>query len=93
MSVDNPTDQQTRAESDDIYARVLSRNATEVCPFCGNRDWFVVDQPDMATGLVVSPNGARIPTYTLICDNCGFVRQHFRSVVDGSAGKEANKNG
>ena len=71
-----------------IYDRIRSRSGKDRCPFCGDRDWFVLDVPGDETVAVVSRRG-EVPAYTLICESCGFLRQHARDVVDGKIGKRA----
>jgi predicted RNA-binding Zn-ribbon protein involved in translation (DUF1610 family) len=78
--------EQTEAAA--IYDRIRRNSSKEHCPFCGDRDWFVLDVPGDETVAVVSRRG-EVPTYTLICENCGFLRQHARDVVDGRIGKRA----
>jgi len=72
-----------------IYEKLLQLGASERCPICGNLNWYVVDNPGMG-GLVVLTDNRSIPAYTLMCDRCGFVRQHGRTVVDGLIPKKVD---
>jgi len=60
------------------------------CPVCHAEKWIVINGKNVEPAVILlSPAGdlrgsrpARVSTYSMYCDNCGFVRQHVRSVID-----------
>jgi predicted RNA-binding Zn-ribbon protein involved in translation (DUF1610 family) len=65
------------------------RQAKANCPTCGNATWLLMDSPDSDTTLPVIGNLPNQPyrghkMYSFVCRNCGYVRMHLRSVVDGT---------
>ena len=84
MSDDNPS--AALKQVDDFVASVTQklrdRVVSEACPFCKNLNWFLMDRAEMTS--ILSSVGVRgLVTYTLVCTNCGFVRQHVRSIING----------
>ena len=70
----------------EIENSVAQRIKHNSCPFCENQKWYVVTSDEMKpplSGVVMTNGHGTIPAYTFICGNCGFVRQHVSSVVDG----------
>ena len=65
-----------------IGAKLDARAPNTVCPFCSNKNWFVLDVGTAITVVAVA-GMSNYSTYTFACTNCGFIRQHMRSVVDG----------
>lgn len=74
-----------------VSAYSADKGSTGKCPFCGNDVWFVLTREDSAIGKVdddemeiaisslpVSKSGqSTIPTVSMTCSNCGFIRlQH-----------------
>lgn len=57
------------------------RNINKNCWICDTGNWFSVDDLLTVTSIGLMQGRAH-PTYTLICANCGLVRQHDRAVVD-----------
>lgn len=68
---------------EEILSKFRSKQALKDCPVCGYKDWWVMDVPGETTILAFLNNG-RIPTYTLACQNCGFMQQHVRDIIDGT---------
>jgi hypothetical protein len=59
------------------------------CPFCHANEWVVVTGKGLEPAVILlSPAGdmhirpVHVSTYCMYCKNCGFVRQHLRSVID-----------
>lgn len=67
-----------------------SHAAGDRCPVCGCGDWFIIQNPTLNTIAVIamaSSDGERsvqggVPTVTLTCQSCGFVRQHVKQIFD-----------
>jgi predicted RNA-binding Zn-ribbon protein involved in translation (DUF1610 family) len=73
------TPDETAKRTDAFYA---ARGVSEECPMCRNEYWWFLDPNPLETR--VSFTGDQYyRTYTYVCTNCGFVRQHGRDVVDG----------
>lgn len=66
-----------------INAFVEARQIEEACPFCRNTTW-VVPTPNPTLVPLASHPRAGLRIYTLVCTNCGFVRQMAADVVDGT---------
>lgn len=67
----------------EIKRKILSRDGrNRRCPFCSSSSWAVADQPNVSTGIPLNGLGGTLPVYTLVCEGCGFARQHVRLVVD-----------
>jgi hypothetical protein len=60
------------------------------CPVCHAGKWIVINGKSLEPAVILlSPAGdmrgsrpAHVSTYCMHCENCGFVRQHVRSVID-----------
>jgi hypothetical protein len=65
-----------------IGEKITAKAPNLACPFCTNTKWFVLRDKDKFP-VVILDNLTNFATYTFACTNCGFVRQHVRSVVDG----------
>lgn len=68
------------------YFRALEeRGASTACPTCGAFDWaganehILLHSYDDDNAISV---GRGYSVIALICDNCGFVRQHFMPVLE-----------
>jgi hypothetical protein len=74
----------------------FAAKAPNACPWCGHDEWavFAAEPPnEHATSAVVLYDllgyhrkpplaGAHIPTLTMVCTNCGDVREVSRQVVE-----------
>ena len=72
--------------AEDVEKRVSRWTKREICPFCDSKTWYVLTGSADGThagGAVISMSSAKFPAHTLFCANCGFVRQHLISIVDG----------
>lgn len=82
----------------DLSAFFAHKGATEVCPFCGNVEWFYDETMDLNLPAVPSdimrPSegpGARLyggltrgvlSSVIIMCLNCGFIRPHARRLIE-----------
>lgn len=70
------------------------RGVQQKCPMCSQEKWVVMAYSDQTPGQGLFPNkekdlffNGHLPTYALYCLNCGFVRNHVKSIVDKAADK------
>jgi hypothetical protein len=79
--------------SDEIVGRVRGflekRGVSNACPFCGQSAWTVVNDGTADPGLLMLRQDQAfpipppaLPTYTLVCNNCAFVRSHAKLMID-----------
>lgn len=72
--------------NDDFVASVIQKLRDKVvskaCPFCQNLNWYLMDRVG-AINILGVPEYQNTATYILACTNCGFVRQHVKTIVDG----------
>lgn len=66
----------------EVAKKLDSKTKREVCPYCDNKMWFLLNKTDQHPVLMLK-NFGNFPTYSLACTNCGFIRQHLSIVVDG----------
>ena len=88
MSDDLRTCPDLNADAVEIKRRIAHWTKWNACPFCDTQDWFVLNRGadgESVVGAVVTTitDAGKVPAYTLFCGNCGFVRQHVASIVDG----------
>jgi hypothetical protein len=57
---------------------------TPECPFCKTTDWAMIGSSEELP-IVMNLQGRGWPVYAMNCLNCGFVRMHYRPVVDAPA--------
>lgn len=74
------------------FLRVLEqRGASTACPCCGAFDWasaserMLIHSYDQDDQISL---GRGYSVIALICDNCGFVRQHFMPVLEAALSQE-----
>lgn len=73
----------------DDFIRFLHEKTTgRECPACGNSAWTVLGPAEgeysyrLVTLLKDDPRRTlRLSTFALVCDNCGYLRQHMARVV------------
>lgn len=70
-------------------AFLQSKKANPNCISCGANNWTIPDDdsatlrlPILERGNVISMPGPAIPSYIMICGNCGFIRMHAVAIVD-----------
>lgn len=84
--VDEPQVNVESMTADEIEKQVNLRTKRNTCPFCDNKDWYVLanlpGQP-FTTGVILSSGTGPVPAHTLFCTNCGFVRQHVTAIASG----------
>jgi hypothetical protein len=79
--------------SDEVIGRVSrfleKRGVSNACPFCAQSAWTVVNDGFADPALVMvrrdqafSVPPPALPTYTLVCNNCAFVRSHAKLMID-----------
>lgn len=63
------------------------------CPTCGSVDWTLHHDPGLVPAIVLLSSGGSMtrppphyPVYIFTCENCGFVRAHLQSKIDGAGG-------
>ena len=79
-----------RDEIEVIISRVDRKTrGKEICVYCGNLNWFILDQQSGSSVIPLS-NGRTVAIYSLGCTNCGFVRQHLRGVIDDEVKAEVD---
>lgn len=75
-------EQEPQPPVDEMRRAVAAKVPVAVCPFCRNVRWFSVQLLGEAPVAMLGRR-AGMPSYTFVCTNCGFIRQHLRAVVDG----------
>jgi predicted RNA-binding Zn-ribbon protein involved in translation (DUF1610 family) len=77
-------------DSDINIKRLQDKGATLPCPACGHEDFTLVDgdfkqefidwgeSPLAALGVRPAPIRRSINYIVLVCDNCGYIRQHAK---------------
>lgn len=76
---------------DRVIAHFDSKEVSGPCPFCSANDWTFPKRGPYGF-LEVSPESEKSPligptyfvTYLLYCNNCGYVLQFMKSVVDST---------
>jgi C4-type Zn-finger protein len=68
-------------DAEEILVKFRLKGALRDCPACGYKDWWVMDLPGQTT-VIHYINFGRIPTYTLACQNCGYIQQHVRDIIE-----------
>ena len=72
----------------EIAEKINKRTKPAACPFCRCNIWYILNEIGSnkgISGMVVATNWQGLPAYTLFCQNCGFVRQHLKQIIDGEA--------
>jgi predicted nucleic-acid-binding Zn-ribbon protein len=76
--------------SEATIKKLRDKNATLPCPACGNEDFTLVDgdfkkefidwgeSPLAALGVPPGPIRRSLNYIVLVCDNCGYIRQHAK---------------
>ncbi|MFU0503610.1 hypothetical protein [Pseudaminobacter sp. NGMCC 1.201702] len=77
--------------------RLEEKVTQPACPFCGTNDWRTESSPPDVLLGIASPTfvmkdprsyfgpAPSIPTISVSCGNCGFIRQHNVSILTGRA--------
>lgn len=65
------------------------RGADGPCPICRHPKWLLHSGVDRGVDVFRVPRQvdyvvSNLQVYVMICENCGFVRQHVRDLVDGA---------
>ena len=65
------------------------KGADGPCPICRHPKWLLHSGVDRGVDVFRVPRQvdyvvSNLQVYVLICENCGFVRQHVRDLVDGA---------
>ncbi len=65
------------------------RGVSSECPACKHTSWSVAVEGGLTAALIMTNEAAEttlptpvLPTYTLACNNCGFLRSHAKAIVD-----------
>ncbi len=69
-----------------IFDKINGYTKSHACPFCQNEKWYILNKiadNKGISGMVVATSWQGIVAYTLFCQNCGFVRQHVKEIIDG----------
>jgi predicted nucleic-acid-binding Zn-ribbon protein len=72
--------------SEVIIKKLKDKNATLPCPACGNEDFTLLDGDfrqefivwDKLPAGIVPPTHRSMNYIVLVCDNCGYIRQHAK---------------
>ncbi len=83
---------------DEIIKALKAKKATESCPACGHPTFTLVDgyfRQDYITiegqhplGLLGLPNRRFLHYIVLVCDNCGYLRQHATQPLKLTSGEK-----
>ena len=83
--VSNPDKTLTSEEITEFFTRV---QASERCPICTNTKWYMATTEKFRHAIPTKQSGivgaAGVGVYVVVCSRCGFVRQHFEGIVEGS---------
>jgi hypothetical protein len=65
------------------------KGADGPCPICRSAKWLLHSGVDRGVDVFRVPRQvdyvlSNLQVYVMICENCGFVRQHVRDLVDGT---------
>lgn len=65
------------------------KGADGPCPICRSAKWLLHSGVDRGVDVFRVPRQvdylvSTLQVYVMICENCGFVRQHVRDLVDGT---------
>ena len=65
------------------------KGADGPCPICRHPKWLLHSGVDRGVDVFRVPRQvdyvvSNLQVYVMICENCGFVRQHVRDLVDGA---------
>ena len=97
---DSKVDRDSRKADVELITRFFDRvGATLKCPICASTNWGIVGdrntQPVIITstreGLYPAGIGGAYPVISLFCNQCGYISQHIRSIVDGTMDTGLNK--
>jgi hypothetical protein len=74
-----------------LSAALLAKGVHGSCPMCRHNDWAIQDRQPHSKIEVMNQDlepyqsyGGFFPTYWIFCNNCGFIAQFLKSVVDGT---------
>ena len=56
----------------------------ETCPMCRNEDWFLLAAGARLSTITQAGHMGH-DAFTLACTQCGFVRQHVKQILAGTA--------
>ncbi len=62
--------------SGEIIKILKDKKATLPCPACGQDAFTLVDGDFTQTSTGIGPGHRSLSYIVLVCDNCGFLRQH-----------------
>ena len=76
----------TAAQAVEFFRR---KGADGPCPICNGAKWLLHSGVDRGVDVFRVPRQvdyvvSNLQVYVMICENCGFVRQHVRDLVDGT---------
>lgn len=75
--------------ADDLHLVDRTNPSMGLCPTCGNRTWYVVQDPEVVPtlpmgtleGALLMINGHALVTLT--CQQCGYLKSHIKAIFDG----------
>ena len=72
----------------EVQAFLTRVGARDACPVCTNSRWYMASSDKFRhfVPAITQVFGRQIgvSVYVMICTKCGFVRQHFAGIVDGT---------